>query len=165
MDYEPYDSSGTDDDLSPSQQNRISRGSGYITGNGRSAITSFVPYQRMYGETDMEAQIHQPEQEAYISILRAFKAQADAITWVYLGCVELVVVRLDLVDSEVFGQVEFGLEDTGFGGRAFGFQTLFAGLGRVKDGLFYLILGFESKNWLDLWQLVDITFGARSREY
>ncbi|KAM3382371.1 hypothetical protein P3S68_007945 [Capsicum galapagoense] len=82
MDYEPYDSSGTDDDLSPSQQNRISRGSGYITGNGRSAVTGFVPYQRMYGETDMEAQIHQPEQEAYISVLRAFKAQADAITWV-----------------------------------------------------------------------------------
>nr|GMC79859.1 protein EMSY-LIKE 3 [Ipomoea batatas] len=29
----------------------------------------------------MEAQIHQLEQEAYSSVLRAFKAQADAITW------------------------------------------------------------------------------------
>jgi hypothetical protein len=38
----------------------------------------------MYGETDMETQIHQLEQEAYSSVLRAFKAQADAITWVLL---------------------------------------------------------------------------------
>lgn len=30
----------------------------------------------------METQIHQLEQEAYSSVLRAFKAQADAITWV-----------------------------------------------------------------------------------
>ncbi|GLU00226.1 hypothetical protein SLE2022_176070 [Rubroshorea leprosula] len=79
MDYEPYDSSGTDDDLPPSHQNRVPRG-GRITGNGRPAIAS-VPYPRMYGETDMEAQIHQLEQEAYTSVLRAFKAQADAITW------------------------------------------------------------------------------------
>ncbi|GKV27527.1 hypothetical protein SLEP1_g36693 [Rubroshorea leprosula] len=80
MDYEPYDSSGTDDDLPPSHQNRIARG-GRITGNGRSAIAS-VQYPRMYdNETDMEAQIHHLEQEAYSSVLRAFKAQADAITW------------------------------------------------------------------------------------
>lgn len=32
----------------------------------------------------MEAQIHQLEQEAYCAVLRAFKAQADAITWVIL---------------------------------------------------------------------------------
>lgn len=79
MDYEPYDSSGTDDDLPPSHQNRISR-AGRIAGNGRNAAAS-VPYPRIYGETDMEAQIHQLEQEAYSSVLRAFKAQADAITW------------------------------------------------------------------------------------
>ncbi|XP_022734111.1 protein EMSY-LIKE 3-like isoform X2 [Durio zibethinus] len=79
MDYEPYDSSGTDDDLPPSHQNRIPR-AGRIAGNGRSAVSS-VPYPRIYGETDMEAQIHQLEQEAYSSVLRAFKAQADAITW------------------------------------------------------------------------------------
>ncbi|XP_054817175.1 protein EMSY-LIKE 3-like isoform X1 [Prosopis cineraria] len=79
MDYEPYDSSGTDDDLPPTHQNRIPRG-GRLAGNGRSAVGS-VPYPRMYGETDMEAQIHQLEQEAYSSVLRAFKAQADAITW------------------------------------------------------------------------------------
>ncbi|KAF4390888.1 hypothetical protein F8388_005701 [Cannabis sativa] len=79
MDYEPYDSSGTDDDLPPSHQNRIPR-AGRVAGNGRSAMGS-LPYSRMYGETDMEAQIHQLEQEAYSSVLRAFKAQADLITW------------------------------------------------------------------------------------
>ncbi|XAR54313.1 hypothetical protein NMG60_11029381 [Bertholletia excelsa] len=80
MDYAPYDSSGTDDDLPPSHQNRIARG-GRVAGNGRSAVMGSVPYPRMYGETDMEAQIHHLEQEAYSSVLRAFKAQADAITW------------------------------------------------------------------------------------
>ncbi|XP_044490802.1 protein EMSY-LIKE 3 isoform X2 [Mangifera indica] len=79
MDYEPYDSSGTDDDLPPSHQNRIPRG-GRVAGNGRPPVVS-VPYPRMYGDTDMETQIHQLEQEAYSSVLRAFKAQADAITW------------------------------------------------------------------------------------
>ncbi|KAL6981621.1 Protein EMSY-LIKE 3, variant 3 [Sarracenia purpurea var. burkii] len=80
MDYEPYDSSGTDDDLPPPHQNRLARG-GRVAGNGRSAVMGSVPYPRMYGETDMEAQIHHLEQEAYSSVLRAFKAQADAITW------------------------------------------------------------------------------------
>lgn len=75
---------GTDDDLPPTHQNRIPRGGGgRLTGNGRSAVGS-IPYPRMYGEMDMETQIHQLEQEAYSSVLRAFKAQADAITWVYL---------------------------------------------------------------------------------
>lgn len=32
----------------------------------------------------MEAQIHQLEQEAYSAVLRAFKAQSDALTWVYM---------------------------------------------------------------------------------
>jgi hypothetical protein len=35
----------------------------------------------------MEAQIHQLEQEAYCSVLRAFKAQSDTITWV--GAIKL----------------------------------------------------------------------------
>ncbi|KAL3596064.1 hypothetical protein D5086_007701 [Populus alba] len=86
MDYEPYDSSGTDDDLPPSHQNRIPRG-GRVAGNGR-PVGGSVPYSRMYGETDMETQIHQLEQEAYSSVLRAFKAQADAITWVKLFMIQ-----------------------------------------------------------------------------
>ncbi|KAJ8748838.1 hypothetical protein K2173_011399 [Erythroxylum novogranatense] len=78
MDLEPFDSSGTDDDLPPSLQNRV-RGS-HVAGNGRQMPGS-VPYSRMYGENDMETQIHQLEQDAYSSVLKAFKAQADAITW------------------------------------------------------------------------------------
>lgn len=80
MDYEPFDSSGTDDDLPPSHQNRMPRG-GRVAGNGRPAVMGSAQFPRMYGETDMEAQIHHLEQEAYSSVLRAFKAQADAITW------------------------------------------------------------------------------------
>jgi ENT domain len=30
----------------------------------------------------METEIHQLERDAYTSVLRAFKAQADAISWV-----------------------------------------------------------------------------------
>ncbi|ESW21074.1 hypothetical protein PHAVU_005G039400 [Phaseolus vulgaris] len=77
MDYEPYDSSGTDDDLPPTHQNRIPRGA-HPARNGRSAGGS---YPMMYGEIDMETQIHQLEKEAYSAVLRAFKAQDDAITW------------------------------------------------------------------------------------
>jgi len=33
----------------------------------------------------METQIHNLEQEAYTSVLRAFKAQSDAVTWVILS--------------------------------------------------------------------------------
>lgn len=79
--FRPEIIAGTDDDLPPSHQNRLPRG-GRVAGNGRSAIPGSIPYPRMYGETDMETQIHHLEQEAYSSVLRAFKAQADAITWV-----------------------------------------------------------------------------------
>ncbi|KAE8125361.1 hypothetical protein FH972_020180 [Carpinus fangiana] len=77
MDYEASDSSDTDDDLPPSHQNRVPRRS-HVTGNGRSAVGS-IPFLRMHG--DMEAEIHHLEQEAYYSVLRAFKAQSNAITW------------------------------------------------------------------------------------
>ncbi|XP_043691404.1 protein EMSY-LIKE 3-like isoform X1 [Telopea speciosissima] len=78
MDYGLSDSSGTDDDLPPSHQNRVHRG-GRVAGNGRSTVVGSVPYPRIH--SDMETQIHQLEQEAYSSVLRAFKAQSDAITW------------------------------------------------------------------------------------
>ncbi|RLN05348.1 hypothetical protein C2845_PM13G09700 [Panicum miliaceum] len=72
----------TDDDLPPSYQNsRDMKGSGRITGNGRDTIGA-GPYTRVQQpQTDMETQIHHLEQEAYCSVLRAFKAQSDAITW------------------------------------------------------------------------------------
>ncbi|KAK9921699.1 hypothetical protein M0R45_030207 [Rubus argutus] len=77
MDYGVSDSTGTDDDLPPSHQYRIPRG-GQVAGIERSAVGS-ISFPRKY--TDMEAQIHHLEQEAYCAVLRAFKAQSDAITW------------------------------------------------------------------------------------
>ena len=77
---------GTDDDLPPSYQNsRGMKGSGRITGNGRDTIGA-GPYTRVQqSQTDMETQICHLEQEAYCSVLRAFKAQSEAITWVYMS--------------------------------------------------------------------------------
>ncbi|XP_047341001.1 protein EMSY-LIKE 3-like [Impatiens glandulifera] len=80
MDFVPYDSSGTDDDISLPHQNRMQRG-GRVAGNGRPAVPGSVSYGIVYNDTEMENQIHLLEQEAYSSVLRAFKAQADAITW------------------------------------------------------------------------------------
>lgn len=70
---------GTDDDLPPTHQNRGIRG-GRVAGNGRNAAMGGLSFSRV--QTDMETEIHQLEQEAYCSVLRAFKAQSDAITWV-----------------------------------------------------------------------------------
>ncbi|XP_059645402.1 protein EMSY-LIKE 3-like isoform X2 [Cornus florida] len=78
MAYELSDSSGTDDDLPPPHRNRFASG-GHAAGNGRSAVVGTAPFPRMH--SDMESQIHHIEQEAYSSVLRAFKAQSDAITW------------------------------------------------------------------------------------
>ncbi|KAL5707976.1 hypothetical protein ACHQM5_018820 [Ranunculus cassubicifolius] len=79
MDYELSDSSGTDDDLPPSHQNRVPRGGGRMAGNGRSTGVGSVPYSRIH--SDMETQIHLLEQDAYSSVLRAFKAQSNALSW------------------------------------------------------------------------------------
>ncbi|KAG6423254.1 hypothetical protein SASPL_113644 [Salvia splendens] len=97
--YGPYDSSGTDDDFPPPHQNRMSRG-GRISGNGRPAAVGSMPYTRMYEETDMEAKIHQLEQEAYSSVLRAFKAQADAISWEKEGLITELRKELRLSNEE-----------------------------------------------------------------
>ncbi|CAM8978469.1 unnamed protein product [Rhodiola kirilowii] len=77
MDYELSDSSGTDDDLPP-HQNRFSRG-GRAATNGRPANVGPGSFSRV--QSEMETQIHHIEQEAYCSVLRAFKAQSDAISW------------------------------------------------------------------------------------
>ncbi|WOG82897.1 hypothetical protein DCAR_0102067 [Daucus carota subsp. sativus] len=73
----------TYDDIPPSHQNRYSN-VGRASANGRSAVVGVAslgsaPFPPTH--SDMEAQIHQIEQEAYSSVLRAFKAQSDAITW------------------------------------------------------------------------------------
>ncbi|KAJ4906469.1 Protein EMSY-LIKE 4 [Raphanus sativus] len=70
---------GTDDDLPPSHR-VVPRGGSSVSTNGR---PSTLPPSYMYDQVaaDMEAQIHHIEKEAYFSLLRAFRAQADAITW------------------------------------------------------------------------------------
>ncbi|KAL9349166.1 hypothetical protein Peur_056421 [Populus x canadensis] len=78
MDYELSDSSGTDDDLPPTHRNRFQSGV-RTAGNGRSAVGGGASQPSLH--SDMETQIHNIEQEAYTSVLRAFKAQSDAITW------------------------------------------------------------------------------------
>ncbi|KAJ0961279.1 hypothetical protein J5N97_000737 [Dioscorea zingiberensis] len=93
MEFDPSDSSGTDDDLPPSHQNRGIRG-GRVTGNGRTVGS----YPRV--PNDMEAQIHQLEQEAYCSVLRAFKAQSDAITWEKEGLITELRKELRVSDEE-----------------------------------------------------------------
>ncbi|CAM8962007.1 unnamed protein product [Rhodiola kirilowii] len=98
MDFEPYDSSGTDDDLPPSHQNRIPRGR--LAANGRSSVIGSAPYSRVYGENDMETEIHNIEKEAYYSVLRAFKAQADAITWEKEAIISDLKRELRLSDEE-----------------------------------------------------------------
>ncbi|XP_062199518.1 protein EMSY-LIKE 1-like isoform X5 [Phragmites australis] len=74
--YDPYDSSGTDDDLPP-VQNRGLRGRSF-SGNGRVPIGTF-PYMKAHH--DLESEIHRVEQDAYTGVLRAFKVQSDAISW------------------------------------------------------------------------------------
>lgn len=73
-----WEHTGTDDDLPPSRYQR----SGRPAGNGRPSVLNSAPLSRVHN--DMETQIHLIEQEAYSSILRAFKAQSDAITWVLI---------------------------------------------------------------------------------
>ncbi|KAF3787811.1 EMSY-LIKE 3 protein [Nymphaea thermarum] len=98
MDYGPSDSSGTDDDLPPPHQNRIARGGTRVAGNGRPALMGSLPYNRM--QTDMESEIHWLEQEAYSSVLRAFKAQADVITWEQAELMAALRKELRVSDDE-----------------------------------------------------------------
>ncbi|XP_038702262.1 protein EMSY-LIKE 1-like isoform X1 [Tripterygium wilfordii] len=94
-DLERYLSLGTDDDLPSSHHNRISR-RGHVTGNGTSVVGS-APYSL---HSDMEAQIHALEQEAYIAVLRAFKAQSDAITWEKEGLITELRKELRVSDDK-----------------------------------------------------------------
>uniref|UniRef100_A0A7N0T8H0 ENT domain-containing protein n=1 Tax=Kalanchoe fedtschenkoi TaxID=63787 RepID=A0A7N0T8H0_KALFE len=96
MDYELSDSSGTDDDLPP-HQNRFSRG-GRTSTNGRPANVGPGSFSRV--QTEMETQIHHIEQEAYCSVLRAFKAQSDALTWEKEGLITELRKELRVSDEE-----------------------------------------------------------------
>ncbi|XP_077211027.1 protein EMSY-LIKE 3-like isoform X2 [Tasmannia lanceolata] len=97
MDYDLSDSSGTDDDLPPSHQNRVTRVS-RVTGNGRTAVGGTLPFSRIHN--DMETQIHRLEQEAYSSVLRAFKAQSDSLSWEKEGLITELRKELRVSDEE-----------------------------------------------------------------
>ncbi|CAH9105614.1 unnamed protein product [Cuscuta epithymum] len=96
MDYEVIDSSDTDDDLPQAQYTGAPTRS-IVAGNGRSNVAS-APYQSMYN--NMEAQIHALEQEAYGAVLRAFKAQSDALTWEKEGLITELRKELRVSDDE-----------------------------------------------------------------
>lgn len=82
--------SGTDDDLPPpshqhAHSTRVARG-GRISTNGRAAQSSQAAYHHARPTNhavSAEQQIRRLEQEAYTSVLRAFHAQSEAITWVH----------------------------------------------------------------------------------
>lgn len=63
---------GTDDDLPPTYQPRGPR----VIFNGNGSL----PQPNLHSNVDRE--IRQIEQQAYTGVLRAFKVQSDAITWV-----------------------------------------------------------------------------------
>ncbi|KAL3623783.1 hypothetical protein CASFOL_032599 [Castilleja foliolosa] len=96
MEYGAIDSSGTDDENSQPIYNRVSLG-GRVAGNGRSFVTS-APYQGK--QIDMESEIHSLEQIAYGAVLRAFKAQSDALTWEKEGLITELRKELRVSDDE-----------------------------------------------------------------
>ncbi|KAK1397710.1 Emsy N Terminus (ENT)/ plant Tudor-like domains-containing protein [Heracleum sosnowskyi] len=70
---------------------------GNYSGTGRFAMNPST-YSKM--QFDMESQIHQLEQEAYRSVLRAFKAQSDAISWEKEGLITELRKELRVSDDE-----------------------------------------------------------------
>lgn len=72
---------GADGNLPPTHQNGVARGNHASADENRRAV--FVAGDSRPHNV-MEGQIHKLEQEAYTSVLRALKAQSDAITWVYI---------------------------------------------------------------------------------
>lgn len=95
MGYNPYDSSGTDDDL-PRSQNRGLRGRSF-SGNGRASVGPF-PYGRPHN--DLESEVHLVEQEAYTGVLRAFKVQSDALSWEKESLISELRKELRVSDEE-----------------------------------------------------------------
>ncbi|KAK4740795.1 hypothetical protein SAY87_024383 [Trapa incisa] len=97
MNYGLSDSSGTDDDLPPPHRNRFQRG-GRAAGSFRPTMVGAAPLPTHNG--DMETQIHLIEQEAYCSVIRAFKAQSDVISWEKEGLITELRKELRVSDEE-----------------------------------------------------------------
>ncbi|KAH6825814.1 hypothetical protein C2S53_008019 [Perilla frutescens var. hirtella] len=87
---------GTDDDNPQTLYNRGTVG-GRVAANGRSFGPS-APFQRI--QIDMEYEIHSLEQIAYGAVLRAFKAQSDALTWEKEGLITELRKELRVSDDE-----------------------------------------------------------------
>ncbi|KAK6117532.1 hypothetical protein DH2020_048752 [Rehmannia glutinosa] len=96
MEYGVVDSSGTDDDNPQPVYSRVPVG-GRVAGNGRSFVAP-ASYQRI--QSDMESEIHNLEQIAYGAVLRAFKAQSDALTWEKEGLITELRKELRVSDDE-----------------------------------------------------------------
>lgn len=63
----------------------------------RAAVVGTAPFHRMQ---NMEVEIHHIEQEAYSSVLRAFKAQSDVITWEMESLITELRKELRVTDDE-----------------------------------------------------------------
>ncbi|XP_042036873.1 protein EMSY-LIKE 3-like [Salvia splendens] len=70
---------------------------GRVAGNERSFLPS-APFQM--SQMDMEYEIHNLEQIAYDVVLRAFKAQSDALTWEKEGLITELRKELRVSDDE-----------------------------------------------------------------
>ncbi|BAF24121.1 protein EMSY-LIKE 3 [Oryza sativa Japonica Group] len=90
MQYQPLDSSGTDDDLPPTYQPRGPR----VIFNGNGSL----PQPNLHSNVDRE--IRQIEQQAYTGVLRAFKVQSDAITWEKESLITELRKELQISDKE-----------------------------------------------------------------
>ncbi|GER39921.1 Emsy N Terminus (ENT)/ plant Tudor-likedomains-containing protein [Striga asiatica] len=86
----------TDDDNAQPVYTRVPLGS-RVAGNGRSFIAA-ASYQMM--QIDMESEIHNLEQIAYGAVLRAFKAQSNALTWEKEGLITELRKELRVSDDE-----------------------------------------------------------------
>ncbi|XP_047974566.1 protein EMSY-LIKE 3-like isoform X1 [Salvia hispanica] len=75
----------------------IDSSGGRVAGNGRSFLPS-APFQSI--QMDMEYEIHNLEQIAYDAVLRAFKAQSDALTWEKEGLITELRKELRVSDDE-----------------------------------------------------------------
>ncbi|CAI9106640.1 OLC1v1005843C1 [Oldenlandia corymbosa var. corymbosa] len=97
MDYGLPDHTGVNHDLPLSEQHKVpGRGRGFL--QRRPLIGGSGQFQR--AQVDMETQIHQIEQDAYASILRAFKAQSDALTWEKESLITELRKELRVSDAE-----------------------------------------------------------------
>ncbi|KAB8108138.1 hypothetical protein EE612_043517 [Oryza sativa] len=99
MDYNPVDSSGTDDDLPPTYQNRGVRGSGRVSGNGRDIVTLFHIIELSHRQIWKHKFISLSKMHIVLFFVH-FKAQSDAISWEKEGLITELRKELRVSDKE-----------------------------------------------------------------